>query len=70
MKKSKNKEFIKHTGNNCPVPPSTLVSYRTINDEVSLSHEHYPVYAGDIDWSDRPQVGRIFDYRRVGALND
>ena len=67
MKKSKNKKFIKHTGNNCPVPPLTLVSYRTINDEV-ISHEHYPVYACNIDWSDIPQVGRIFDYRRVGGV--
>jgi|GEM_PF-3409361 len=66
MKKSKNKKFIKHVGNDCPVPPKTLVSYRTKNNEVQLSHEHLPTIASDLDWSDKPKVGRIVDYRVWG----
>lgn len=64
-------EFIKHTGNKCPVPPDTKVSYRTTNDEVALSHAHIPVRAIDLNWQTdgkggkAPVVGKIVEYRIV-----
>lgn len=58
-------EFIKHVGNVMPVPMLTRVAYRTTNEKVRVSHVHMPIFAGDVNWSDKPSIGRIFDYKVV-----
>ena len=62
-------EFIPHTGNSCPVPSMTVVSYRTVVeidgiDNIS-AHGYFPMLAGRIDWTNRPVVGRIHSYRVI-----
>lgn len=58
-------EFIKHVGNVSPVSMRSRVVYRTTNAEVAVSHVHMSACAGDLDWSDKPSVGRIYDYKVV-----
>ena len=55
--------FIKHTGDAMPVHSGKMVAYRTTNEHVPISHIHMPVCAGDLDWTHRPQVGRILEYK-------
>lgn len=64
-----NIQLIKHIGEQCPVPPDAMVMYRTTSIITPLSHIHMPMKAIDLDWTKRPSVGRILEYRVVKLGN-
>lgn len=63
-----NYDFITHVGERCPVPPYSIVVYRTTSKHRLVSHVHGHVLAGVLDWSKKPQMGRILDYAVVGDV--
>lgn len=58
-------QLIKHIGEKCPVPPDALIIYRTTSRDTPTSHIHLPMKAIDLDWTNRPKIGRILEYRIV-----
>lgn len=58
--------FVTHVGERCPLPPDTIVVYRTTSKHSLVSHIHGHVKAGALNWSKRPAMGRILDYAVVG----
>jgi len=67
----RNIEFITHTGTSRPVPIGTYVIYRTVSEcnkagVASISNIiHQPMLAENIDWTDKPVLGRIYEYAAV-----
>ena len=64
--------FITHSGISRPVPVGTYVIYRTVTeghyDIGVLKYSniiHLPMLAENIDWSEKPVLGRIYDYAIV-----
>lgn len=59
--------FVRHSGDLCPVRPEALVVYRTTSKLTPVSHVHAAVMAKELVWSFRPSMGRILDYAVVGG---
>ena len=65
--------FTRHTGKTQPVPNSAMVAYRTFHFDIdeydeadfSFSHVNMPVADDNIDWSDKPAIGRVYDYKII-----
>lgn len=57
--------MIKHVGEQCPVPPDSLVIYRTYSRDTPISHIHMPMRAADLTWTKRPIMGKILEYKVV-----
>lgn len=58
--------FVRHTGETCPVSEMSWVVYTTTSPENRHSHVHVPMLAGDLIWTNGPHMGRIFEYAVVG----
>jgi hypothetical protein len=59
----KTDDFIRHDESTCPVADHIFVYYRTVSKLNPCSHVHFPVQAGILDWSWKPEMGRIRDYK-------
>lgn len=54
--------FIKHTADVQPISDDAVVVYRTISNDETISHVHMPIRAAELNWTNEPDLGRIYEY--------